>query len=323
MIEITSFFSKKSVLTLLALCAVGVAGASSFPNKPITLVVPFAAGGPTDVSARLYAKALEKQLGQPVVVDNKAGAGGTLGSQVVVRAKADGYTLLWGGTSTLAVAPNLYKNINYSATSFTPIGMAMKTPQMIVAHPSVKANTLQELLEESKSRDMTVGSAGNGSLGHLGLEYLKSTFNVKFIHVPYRGGAVAISDLLGGQIDLTIDNATAVLPYIKAGKLKPIALAGNTPYELAPEVPLVSEQFSEFDIYSWFGLMARKDTPKEVVDVLVLAMMNASKDPEVKETLASMGVEPGVESLEEFEEIIINDSKKWKEIIEKYNVSSD
>lgn len=317
----TSFALRSCVLAVAMWGVAGTAMASDFPNKALTLVVPFAAGGPTDVSARLFGKALEKHLDQPVVIENKAGAGGTLGTMHVLRAKADGYTLLWGGTSTLAVAPNLYKRVNYDAASFKPIGMAMKTPQMIAAHPTkVQANNLQELLDEAKSRNLSLGSAGNGSLGHLGMEYLQSTFNVKFTHLPYKGGAVAVSDLLGGQIDLTLDNVTAVLQHINAGKLKAIALAGNAPYPLAPQIPLVSEQAKGFEIYSWFGLVAHKDTPQPVIDTLVSAMSKASDDPEVQSALKKMGVEPGVKSVDEFAQIIRSDSAKWKGIIQSAQV---
>lgn len=176
------------------------------------------------------------------------------------------------------------------------------------------------MLSEAKSKVLTVGSAGNGSLGHLGLEYLQSTFNAKFSHVPYKGGAVAVSDLLGGQIDLTIDNATAVLPHIQAGKLKAIALAGNAPYPLAPEIPLVSAKAKGFEIYSWFGLVAHKDTPQPVLDTLVSAMSKASDDAEVQASLKKMGVEPGVKSVDEFAKIIQNDSAKWKGIIQSAKV---
>lgn len=314
---------KKFTLALMSTGFFAGACAAGYPDKPLTLIVPFAAGGPTDGSARLFAKALEKQLGQSVVVENKAGAGGILGSTFVARAKPDGYTLLWGGTSTLAVAPHLYKNAKYDASSFTPIGMALKTPQMIAAHPSVKANNLKELVQEAKGKKLNLGTAGNGSLGHLGMEYFQNVFGVEFTHIPYKGGALAVSDLLGGQIDLTIDNASALLPYINAGKIKGIALAGNAPYALAPTIALVSEAAKGFEIYSWFGLAAHKETPKPIVDTLVSAMKKASNDEEVKTGLQKMGVEPGVQSVSEFAKIIQADSDKWKNMIRSADVKID
>ena len=201
---------------------------SQYPTRPVTIVVPFPAGGPTDASARLYAKAMSDFLGKPIVIDNRAGAAGTVGSAYVARAPADGYTLLWGGTSTLAVAPGLYKNLKYDAQSFVPIGMALRGPMMIAAYPGAGLNSLQDLMK-ANGRSLSIGTAGNGSVGHLGTELFAESSGVKLTHVPYRGGGPALTDVLGGQIELIFDNASQLYPYVKAGKLRALAVTGAQP----------------------------------------------------------------------------------------------
>ena len=174
----------------------------SYPSKPISLIVPFPAGGATDASARLFAKSMSEFLGQPIVIDNRVGAGGTVGSAAVARATADGYTLLWGGTSTLAVAPNLYKSLSYDARSFVPIGMALRGPMMLAGSRSLDAQDLAQLIALGRQKTLTIATAGNGSLGHLAAEHLGELAGLRFTHVPYRGGNPAITDALGGQVDL-------------------------------------------------------------------------------------------------------------------------
>lgn len=184
------------------------AQADTFPAKPITIVVPFPPGGPTDSSARLLAKAMGDSLHQPVIIDNRAGAGGTIGSAYVARAQPDGYTLLWGGTSSLAVAPALYASLPYQPLkSFVPIGQAVRSPMMVVGKSSLAATDMTQLIQAAKSSSLTFGSAGNGSIGHLTGEQLNTTLGIKLLHVPYKGGAPALTDVLGGQIDLMIDTA--------------------------------------------------------------------------------------------------------------------
>jgi tripartite-type tricarboxylate transporter receptor subunit TctC len=294
---------------------------SDYPNRPITLVVPFPAGGPTDASARLYAKVMSESLGQPIVIDNRAGAGGTVGSAAVARAAADGYTLLWGGTSTLAVAPGLYKNLKYGPQSFVPIGMALRGPLMIAASPTAGVGTLQELLQAAKKRSFTVGTAGNGSIGHLATELLSETAGIALTHVPYRGGAPAISDALGGQINLIFDTAAALDPHVKAGKLLALAVTGAQPYAPQPNVPTFKAALGkDYEAYSWFGLVAPKDTPEQVLQKLSAAMTKAAQSAEVKRALAEQGVEPGMTSPRDFGAVIATDYKKWSGVITRAKV---
>lgn len=313
------------VAAAAALIAPGPALAQGdYPSRPVTIVVPFPAGGPTDASARLFAKAMTDALGQPIVIDNRGGAGGTLGSNFVAQSTADGYTLLWGGTSTLAVAPGLYKNLKYDVKSFVPIGMALRGPLMLAGRPSLEATDLAALLRKAKQQPLTVATAGNGSIGHLATEYLRETAKVQLTHVPYRGGAPALNDALGGQVDLIFDNASALYPHVKTGKLRAYAVGGAQPYAPAPEVPTARSVLgSDFQAYSWFGLVAPAATPAPVVQKLVAAFEKSAQSPEVKRELSSTGLEPGVPGAKAFAEVIDADYRKWSGIITRADVRAD
>ncbi|MES2184586.1 MAG: tripartite tricarboxylate transporter substrate binding protein [Pseudomonadota bacterium] len=311
-------------LGLCAPLAQAQAQGSGYPNKPITLVVPFPAGGPTDASARLFAKSIGNTLGQPIVVDNRGGAAGTVGSGFVARSQPDGYTLLWGGTSTLAVAPGLYKNLKYDARSFVPVGMALRGPLMLAGKPGLEAGDLKALLAMARKGELTVGTAGNGSIGHLATAYLSEVAGVKFTHVPYRGGGPAITDALGGQIDLVFDTAAALYPFVKSGKLHAYAVTGSAPYAPAPDVPTVKAALGKnYEAYSWFGLVAPAGTPPAAVQKLVAAMAAASQAREVRDELANTGVEPGVPTAREFSQVVQSDYTKWSGTIARNNVKAD
>ncbi|HEY8359546.1 MAG TPA: tripartite tricarboxylate transporter substrate-binding protein [Ramlibacter sp.] len=297
---------------------------ADYPNKAITIVVPFPAGGPTDASARMYAKAMGDALGQAVVIDNRAGAGGTVGSAFVARAPADGYLLLWGGTSTLAVAPGLYPDVKYDAASFVPIGMALRGPLMIAAHPGAGVGSLQELVAAAKQRNLTVATAGAGTIGHLATALLAEVAQVPLTHVPYRGGAPAVNDALGGQVNLVFDNASALQPHVKAGKLRALAVTGAQPYAPAPEIPTVKQALGkDYEAYSWFGLVAAKGTPEPVLQKLAAAFARAAQSAEVRGQLAQQGLEPGLPTPREFGAVIDADARKWSGIITRANVKAD
>ena len=310
------------VQAALAACAPASAFAQSgYPAHPVTIVVPFPPGGPTDESARLYAKALGERLGQPIVVDNRGGAAGTVGSAYVARQPADGYTLLWGGTSTLAVAPGLYKNLSYDAASFVPIGMALRGPMMIAANPGANLQTLQDMVQQAKTRSLSIATAGLGSIGHLAVELFCETAKVRLVHVPYRGGGPALTDALGGQVQLILDNASELYPYINEGKLRGIAVTSAKPYALTPDVPTVRSLLGgNYEVYSWFGLVAPKGTPEPALQKLDAAMAQAVQSVDIQRELAKMGLEPGMPSAREFGAVIDADYKKWSGIITRANV---
>ncbi|MDB5953830.1 tripartite tricarboxylate transporter substrate binding protein [Ramlibacter sp.] len=306
--------------TLAACAPLSALAQADYPSRPITIVVPFPAGGPTDASARLYASVMGEILGQSVIIDNRAGAAGTVGSAAVARATPDGYTLLWGGTSTLAVAPGLYKNLHYDAQSFVPIGMALRGPLMIAAHPGAGVATLQDLVK-AKGRKLNVGTAGNGSIGHLATELLVETSGAQLTHVPYRGGGPALTDVLGGQVELIFDNASQLYPYVKSGKLRALAVTGAQPYAPGPEVPTVKSVLGkDYEAYSWFGLVAPKGTPEPAVQKLMAAMTKAAQSPQIRRELEQQGLEPGVPA-REFGAVIAADYKKWSGIINRAHVT--
>ncbi|MBU2289020.1 MAG: tripartite tricarboxylate transporter substrate binding protein [Gammaproteobacteria bacterium] len=318
----SSFLKRRHLLLCAALAAAPFAASAQadYPSRAITIVVPFPAGGPTDASARLYATAMGEALGQPIVIDNRAGAAGTVGSAAVARAPADGYTLLWGGTSTLAVAPGLYKNLSYDAQSFVPVGMALRGPLMIAASSGAGIASLQDLVK-AKGQNLTIGTAGNGSIGHLATELLSEVAGVPMTHVPYRGGGPALADALGGQIRLIFDNASALYPHVKAGKLKALAVTGAEPYGPAPEVPTVKAALGkDFEAYSWFGLVAPKGTPEPVLQKLGAAFTKAAGSAEVRKALAEQGLEPGLPGAQAFGQVIATDYKKWSGVIQRANV---
>lgn len=299
------------------------AQSDAYPSRPITLIVPFPPGGPTDVSARLFAKVMTEHLGQPIVIDNRAGAGGTTGSSLAARAPADGYTLLWGGTSTLAAAPQLYKALKYDARSFVPVGMALRGPLMLAGAPQLGAKDLAELLSLAKRRSLTVGTAGIGSLGHLAMEYLRERAGLALTHVPYRGGGPAVTDALSGQIDLVFDTASLLAPHVRAGKLRAFAVTGDRPFQPLPEIPLMSTLVPGYQAYAWFGPVAPAGVPPSVLAKLTAAMGMAAASSSVQRELSLMGVEPGVTSAREFSEVIQRDTAIWAGVIRRAGVSAE
>ncbi len=318
--------------TLLAACMAAIAStlplpalADAFPTKPITIVVPFPPGGPTDSSARLLAKAMADNLRQTIVIDNRAGAGGTIGSAYVARAEPDGYTLLWGGTSSLAVAPALFSSLPYQPTkSFVPVGMAVRSPMIIVGKPSLPARDLPALIASSKNTSLTFGSAGNGSVGHLTGVLMSTTLGLKALHVPYKGGAPALTDLLGGQIDLMVDTAQYLAPQVQSNKVRAFAVAGDKRYPLLPNVPTIREATGKpFEAYSWFGLVAPAATPPGVVSRLETALQAALKDPDIRKQLATTGLEPVNGSANQFSTAIATDLKRWGDVVRVAGVKPD
>lgn len=292
-----------------------------YPARPVSLVVPFPAGGPTDGSARLYAKQMAETLGQPIVIDNRAGAAGTVGSAYVARAANDGYTLLWGGTTTLAVAPGLYRNLRYEPQSFVPIGMALRGQMMIAAHPSTGLGSLAELVQRARAQDLTIATAGEGSIGHLGAVLLSETAGIKLTHVPYKGGAPALTDAIGGQVALIFETAATLAPAVKAGRLRALAATGAQPYAPLADVPLAKAVLAaDYEVYSWFGLVAPGGTPDVVVQRLQAAMAKAAQAAEVTRQLADSGVEPGIIDARAFGAIIDADFRKWSGVIARAGI---
>jgi tripartite-type tricarboxylate transporter receptor subunit TctC len=323
--------ARRRFLAALAAATAGQLAATSawaqgaFPSKPITIVVPFAPGGPTDASARVIGRAMSALLGQPVIIENKPGGGGMLGTTQVAQAQADGYTLLWGGTSSLAVAPSLYPNLKFDPQkSFAPVGIATRGAMILVGKPSLPPNNVKELVAYAKEKQLNMGNGGTGTVTHLVAEYFRELTGIKMLNVPYRGGGPAITDLMAGVLDTDFDNAAFLVPYIKAGKLKAYAVTGTERHKDFPDLPTVAEAFGgNFEAYSWFGLFAPAKTPEDVMSTLAIAMAKANFDGEVRKSLVASGLEPAGVARSDARKFVAADIRRWSGIIERANVKID
>ncbi|CAN5511529.1 tripartite tricarboxylate transporter substrate binding protein [soil metagenome] len=323
--------ARRRFLAALGAVAVGQAvspaalAQGSFPNRPITILVPFAAGGPTDASARVIGRAMSVLLGQPVIIENKPGGGGMLGTTQVAQATPDGYTLLWGGTSSLAVAPSLYPNLKFDPQkSFAPVGIATRGAMILVGKPSLPPNNIKELVAYAKEKPLNMGNGGTGTVTHLVAEYFRELTGIKMLNVPYRGGGPAITDLMAGVLDTDFDNAAFLVPYIKAGKLKPYAVTGTERHKDFPDLPTVAEVYGgNFEAYSWFGLFAPAQTPEDVVSTLAIAMAKANFDSEVRKSLVASGLEPAGVGRGDAQKFVAADIRRWSGIISRANVKID
>lgn len=297
----------------------------NFPSRPISLVVPFPPGGPTDVGARMVSRFLGEELGQSIVVENKAGAGGTLGSSYVARAPADGYTLLWGSTSSLGVAPVLYSKLDYhTRKSFEPVGLVGRTPILLTTRSNVPAKDLKEFVEYAKTNDVAFGSAGNGSLNHLTGEWLKDVADFDMLHVPYKGGAPAFADMLGGRVDMTLETISLVGSHLEAGTVKVLAATSKERFEALPDVPTVQELYgNDFEVYSWLGVVAPAGTPADVVQKLNTALRKALENPELRKQMEQSGLTPMPTTTDEFAAFLDGELSKWGSLVEKTNSKMD
>lgn len=303
--------------------------ADAFPTaRPITLIVPFPPGGPTDAMARRLAEKLREPLKQNVIVENRSGAGGNIGSEYVASAKPDGYTLLFGTSGPLAINVSLYKKQGYNPeTSFAPIIRLGHLPNILVVNPSVPANNAQELIAYAKKNPdkLSYASSGNGASSHLAGILFNKMASTQIMHIPYKGTGPALNDLLGGQVSMSFTDILTALPYIKAGKLRAIGLASAQRSEALPDLPTLSEQgLKGYDVSVFFGIVAPKDTPADVVNTLNQAFKTALADPTIKQTLHSQGiVEAQDQTPQGLAAFITTEVPKWRELITSANVSID
>ena len=302
------------------------AQAQTYPDRPIKLVVPSPAGGPPDVMARLLSDKMAVALGQPVVVENRGGAGGTIGARSVLAAEPDGYTLLMGSTSTLLVAPSIYKNAGYNAGSFAPVARVADSIEVLAVHPSVPARSVAELIAVAKSRPGTLnfGSAGLGTLPHIEGELLKARAQIDISHVPYRGGGLALTGLIGGQIQILFSTLTQMLPNIQEGRVRGLAVTGAARSKLAPDIPTMAESgFDQFVVTSISAIVAPPGTPIEIRRRLNQAVAGALKSEDVERSLSRMGGEARPASPEELATYLGGEQQRWARIIETTGVSVD
>lgn len=327
---IQSSFAAGALLLAASFTAAPALAQGNWPTgKAITYVVPFPPGGNTDTLARVIAQPLSQALGTPVVIDNKGGAGGSVGSAIAARAPADGYTILGGTISSHAINVSLYSKLDYDPVkSFTPIAMLGSGPLVLVVPAASPYKTLTDVLAASKAKAAVGGlssaSPGNGTSNHMALELLAYQTGVKFTHVPYKGSGPAVQDVIGGQVDMMFDTALVVGPHIQSGKLRPIAVTSSKRLESLPDVPTIAEAGEKgFDMGSWQAVFAPAGTPKPIVDRLHAEIMKIVATPEVQARLKSFGMLPSTMTPAELADFQKAEVAKWAKVIKAAGIKAD
>lgn len=301
--------------------------AQAYPNKPIRLIVPFPPGGPTDIVARPLAALLGDRLKEQVVIENKGGAGGSIGADLVAKSAPDGYTLFMGTVGTNAINGSLYKQLPYDMTKdFTPIALVATAPVVIVVNSSDRIKTLAELIAEAKSKPETIayGSAGNGTPGHLTAALFESTAQIKLKHIPYKGSAPAVTDLIGAQIPLVFDPIQSVLPHITSGKLRALAVTSKTRSPLLPNVPTVAELgYPQFESTAWWALFAPAKLPDSIAKLLRSDTEKVAQSAAFRERLGNLGVQPNTDFKESLANFQTSEIAKWARVVRDSGATID
>jgi len=315
---VTSWFRMLLFAAALLLPSALAAQTDTYPSHPIRIVVAFTAGGTTDIIARLVGKKMTDAWGQPVLVENRPGAGGNLGSSVVAKAPPDGYTLLIGSVGPLAVNATLYPNMPYdNLKDFAPICLVAEVPNMLVVHPSVPVHSVQDLVDLARAKPGTLnyGSTGNGTTGHLSGELLNEQAKIDLVHIPYRG-ATAVTDLLGGQIQLMFATIPSVIQHVRSGSLRAIAVTSSRRSPALPEIPTIAESgYPGFEASSWYGFVAPAGTPDPIIRKLHEMIAGIVNMPDINEQLSSQGADPVGSSPEEFGEYMRKETAKWAKVV--------
>jgi tripartite-type tricarboxylate transporter receptor subunit TctC len=309
------------VLSVIAYAPVSTS--QPYPSRPVRLVIPYPAGGPTDFSARPVAQKLSQLLGQQVVADNRPGAGAVLGSELVARAAADGHTLLFGTGGGTFMAPLMLPKVPYDPLrDFAPVSMVVMGPQVLVTHPSVAANSVGELVALAKARPgvLNFASAGSGTIQHLGGELLQSLTGTKMVHVPYRGTAQATTDLISGQVQFMFSSAPTVIPHVKTGKLRLLATGAARRSALNPDTATVSESVPGFELATWYGIFAPAHTPDAVIKRLHTEIVKVVADPELRDRLIALGLEPVSMTPQELKRYVELELSRWSRIIKSAGI---
>ncbi len=312
---------------LIAACFMSAASAQNYPDRPIRLIAPFPAGGLADVLARAVGDEMSKSLGQPVIVENRAGAGGNVGADAVAKAAPDGYTLLMSSAGILTANQFLYSKMPFDPEKdFIPVSIVADMPMMVVVNPKVEAKTLRELVAMARANPgkLNFGSPGIGTTGHLGLALMLHAAKVQITHVPYRGAAPAITDLVGGQIDGVVDNPPTVLPHINEGRLRALAVTAKQRLALLPDLPTTAEAgVANYEASSWFGIAVPAGTPPAVVARLHKEIVAALRQPAMAERFAKTGARLVGNSPEDFAKQIRAERVQWGEVIRAANIRAD
>lgn len=318
---------KKILIAVGALLALSAQASGSFPDKAVNVIVPFPAGGSTDMVARAVALSMGEQLGKPFVVENRSGATGTIGAGAVKRAPADGYTLLVASLGPFVVTPHLIKNLPYDASKdFDYITIPVQAPNVLVASTTQKARTVAEVIATLKANPgkISFASSGNGSSDHLSAELFWQQTGTEAMHVPYKGGAPAITDLLGGQVDFSFQNVNAVLPHLRSGKLHAITVTGTQRSPVLPDVPTLAEAgVKGAEVYSWQGMAAPKGLPADVKAKLAKAAIAAVQQPDIRKRFLEQGLEIVGNTPEEFTRFQAQENERWKQLIQTRKITTD
>ena len=310
-----------------ALAPLSASAQAAYPTKPVTIIVPFSAGGTTDILARIVGQALNTELGQSVIIDNRAGAGGNIGGALAAKAKPDGYTLFMGTVGTHAINESLYKKMPFNPIKdFAPLTRVANVPNLLVANPNQPFKTVKELIAYAKANPGKVnyGSSGSGSSIHLSGDLFKSMAKVDMVHVPYKGSAPAVTDLLGNQIGIMFDNMPSAVQHVRAGKLVPLAVTTAKRSPELPDVPTIAEAgVPGYEATSWFGMFAVAGTPKPVLDRLHAALAKVLKQSDVQKKIAEQGGEVVVDTPEQFAAFIKTETAKWGKVVKESGATVD
>ena len=310
------------------LCAVAFTATAqeAYPSRPLRFILPFPPGGGTDILGRVIAERLAANLGQPVVIENRGGAGGNVGAEAAARSAPDGYTIVLVAPS-LAISPSLYSKLNYDPVrDFAPVSLVATVPNVMVTHPSVAAQTLQEFIALARSRPggMNFGSGGSGTSNHLAGELFNIVTGAKLVHVPYKGVNLAMNDVLSGQIHLVVIGVPAAAPHIKAGRLRALALIAPQRAAALPDVPTVDEAgWKDFEVTTWYGVLAPAGTPRPIVARLNAELVKIMQAADTKERLAAMATDPRTSTPEEFAAYLRQEIAKWGDVVRKANLKAD
>ena len=308
----------RALLATIALITAGFVSAQTYPTRQVRIVVPFPPGGTSDILARTIGARLSAPLGQPVVIENRPGAGGNIAADHVAKSAPDGYTLIMG-TSSLAISQSLYKKLTYDLVQdFAPITQAVNYTNLLVVHPSAGVKSVDELLKLARAKpgSLSYGTAGNGTPPHMTGELFKAYTSVNIVHIPYKGGAPAIADLIAGQIPMMFDNVPPLLPHVRAGKIQALAVTSLARIGVLPDVPTLHELgLKDFDAVGWTGLLAPAGTPRDIVARLNTEVVRVLRIPEVRDQLTSQGADIVGNSPEQFAAWIRAEVKKWAEVV--------
>ena len=319
-------FLKKTALMVIGLAMTGLAAAQKYPAKPITVIVPQAAGGANDTIARVVAQKLSEQLGQSVVIENRVGAGGNVGTAAAAKARPDGYTVMITADSAQVINPFLYQNAGFDPVKdFEPVATLARAGYVLVANPSFPANNVSELVALAKAAPgkYAIASAGNGTLNHLIGEMLQKAADIKLVHVPYRGAAAAATDVVGGQVPLSVQSMPSSIGFIRAGKLKVLGVVNERRLPALPDAPTIGETIKGFGATPWYGMFAPAGTPKEIVRVLQDEVAKALDIAEARDKLAVVGCEPFKGTSEQLATLVKDDLVRWSRIVKESGAKVD